>query len=116
MFKPALENKSIVVIGGTSGLGLSAAKAFVAAGAKVVIVGRDEAKVAAAERELGGKGIGLAANATDPKAAPAAINIATGNFGGFHGLYHVAGGSDAGRGWPLARNHERRLGVRSMKT
>jgi NAD(P)-dependent dehydrogenase (short-subunit alcohol dehydrogenase family) len=98
MSKLALENKAIVIIGGTSGLGLSAAKAFVGAGAKVVVVGRDEAKVTAAEKELCGKGIGLAADATDPKAAAAAINIAAGNFGNLHGLYHVAGGSGRKQG------------------
>ena len=47
-----LNNKSLVVIGGTSGLGLSAAKAFVAEGAKVVVVGRDEEKVEEAENEV----------------------------------------------------------------
>lgn len=88
-----LANKSLVVVGGTSGLGLSAARAFVAAGARVVVTGRDEEKVKSAEKELGGKGIGFVADATDPKAATAAINIAAGNFDGFHGLYHVAGGS-----------------------
>ena len=44
----ALENKSIVIVGGTSGLGLSAARAFLAAGARIVIVGRDPSKVEAA--------------------------------------------------------------------
>ena len=44
-----LAHKSLVVIGGTSGLGLSAARAFIAAGARVVVVGRDEQKVKAAE-------------------------------------------------------------------
>ncbi len=93
-----LAGKSIVIVGGTSGLGWSAARAFVAAGARVVVVGRDEAKVEAAEKELSGKGIGFVADATDPKAAPAAIQIAAGNFGGFHGLYHVAGGSGRRQG------------------
>jgi NAD(P)-dependent dehydrogenase (short-subunit alcohol dehydrogenase family) len=93
-----LAGKSLVIIGGTSGLGLSAAKAFAVAGAKVVVVGRDQDKVAAAEQELAGKGIGFAADATDPKAAPAAIQIAVGNFGGFHGLYHVAGSSGRRQG------------------
>jgi NAD(P)-dependent dehydrogenase (short-subunit alcohol dehydrogenase family) len=98
MSKPALENKAIVIIGGTSGLGLSAAKAFVAAGAKVVVVGREAGKVGAAEKELAGRALGFVADATDPKTAPAAINIAAGNFGGFHGLYHVAGGSGRRQG------------------
>jgi len=94
----ALEQKSIVIIGGTSGLGLSAARAFLAEGARVVVVGRNPAKVETAERELGRNVIGLAADATDPKAAVAAINIALGNFNAFHGLYHVAGGSGRQQG------------------
>ena len=93
-----LENKSLVIIGGTSGLGLSAAKAFLAAGARIVIVGRDPDKLDAAKKELGGQALGLAADATDPKAAPAAIQIALGNFGRFDGLYHVAGGSGRRQG------------------
>lgn len=88
-----LAGKSLVVVGGTSGLGLSAAKAFVAEGARVVVMGRDEEKVKAAERELGDAGLGFTADATDPKSAAAAIQIALGNFKAFHGLYHVAGGS-----------------------
>lgn len=89
----SLAGKSIVVVGGTSGLGLSAAKAFIAAGAKVVVVGRDSSKVEAAKADLGKAALALAADATDPHAAIAAINLAVKNFGGFHGLYHVAGGS-----------------------
>ena len=37
----SLDGKVIVVIGGTTGIGLSAAKAFIEAGAKVVAVGRN---------------------------------------------------------------------------
>ena len=36
-----LKNKNIVIIGGTTGIGLSASKAFVANGANVVVVGRN---------------------------------------------------------------------------
>jgi NAD(P)-dependent dehydrogenase (short-subunit alcohol dehydrogenase family) len=93
-----LANKSIVIIGGTSGLGFSAARAFIMAGARVVIVGRDKEKVEVARKELGTSCLGLAADATDPKAAPAAIQIALGNFEGFHGIYHVAGGSGRRKG------------------
>jgi NAD(P)-dependent dehydrogenase (short-subunit alcohol dehydrogenase family) len=88
----SLANKSIVVIGGTSGLGLSAAKAFITAGAKVVVVGKDPGKIETAKRELSGA-LALPADATDPKASVAAINLAIKNFGAFDGLYHVAGGS-----------------------
>jgi NAD(P)-dependent dehydrogenase (short-subunit alcohol dehydrogenase family) len=44
-----LADKTLVVIGGTSGLGLSAARAFLAAGARgVVITGRNPDTAAAA--------------------------------------------------------------------
>jgi NAD(P)-dependent dehydrogenase (short-subunit alcohol dehydrogenase family) len=93
-----LGDKSLVIIGGTSGLGLSAAKAFVAAGAKIVVVGRGDEKVRAAEKELHANGVGYVADATDPRTAAAAIQIAVDKFGGFHGLYHVAGGSGRRQG------------------
>ncbi|MEY2409964.1 MAG: hypothetical protein QOF48_2634 [Verrucomicrobiota bacterium] len=88
-----LADKSLVIIGGTSGLGLSAAMAFVRAGARVVVVGRDAEKVRIAEKELGDGSAGCVADATDPQTATNAIRIAVDKFGGFHGLYHVAGGS-----------------------
>jgi len=88
-----LKGKSIVVIGGTAGLGLSAAKAFLQAGANVVVVGRSEESLNSALVELGSAAKGLVADATDPKTTPRAIEIALENFGRFDGLYHVAGGS-----------------------
>src|SRR2546429_5991624 len=89
----ALAGRVIVIIGGTSGLGLSAAQACIDAGAKVVAIGRDEADVANAAASLGSSASVFAADATDPSSAPAAIDRAIEQFGGFHGLYHVAGGS-----------------------
>ncbi len=88
-----LNGKSIVVIGGTTGLGLSAARAFVDRGARVVVVGRKADSVRAAQRELGDSGLALRGDAIDPETAVKAITLATREFGGFHGLYHVAGGS-----------------------
>ena len=90
---PALSGKSLVVIGGTTGLGLSAARAFVAAGARVIVVGRNAESGAVAQAVLGNAGIVLCADACDPATAPRAIDEAVRVFGGFHGLYHVAGGS-----------------------
>jgi NAD(P)-dependent dehydrogenase (short-subunit alcohol dehydrogenase family) len=89
----SLDNKSIVIIGGTTGLGLSAAQAFVAEGANVVVVGRNPANVEAAETALGQAGHGLAGDATQPQTAAEAIDLAKREFGRFDGLYHVAGGS-----------------------
>ncbi len=93
-----LTGKALVVIGGTSGLGLSAAKAFVAEGARVAVVGRDAEKVRAAEAELGASGAGLVGDAMQPDTAVRAIALAVELFGGFHGLYHVAGGSGRRQG------------------
>jgi NAD(P)-dependent dehydrogenase (short-subunit alcohol dehydrogenase family) len=88
-----LEDKVIVIIGGTTGLGLSAAHACVNAGGKVVVVGRDRDNAKAAANGLGEGGKSLSGDASDPDTAPKAIDFAVATFGNFHGLYHVAGGS-----------------------
>ncbi|WP_046247165.1 SDR family NAD(P)-dependent oxidoreductase [Hymenobacter terrenus] len=93
MKQPWLAGKRIVVIGGTTGLGLSAAQAFVAEGAAVVVVGRDPASGQLAEAQLQGRGLALTGDAVEPETAPAAIARCQQAFGGFDGLYHVAGGS-----------------------
>ena len=89
----ALAGKSIVVVGGTTGIGLSAARAFVEGGARVVVVGRNAESCAAARAQFGEAGRVLSADATDPRTASSAIEEALRAFGEFHGLYHVAGGS-----------------------
>src|SRR5262249_51286998 len=88
-----LANKILVIIGGTTGLGLSAAKTFIREQAKGVIVGRNPDNVAAAQRILAGASQAFTADATSPQTAVKAIHTAIETFGGFHGLYHVAGGS-----------------------
>jgi len=88
-----LENKSIVVIGGTTGMGLSAVKAFVANGARVVAVGKDEESVAELKSCSDANLKLICADATHPNTAAEAINLCCQKFGNFDGLYHVAGGS-----------------------
>lgn len=88
-----LVNKNIVIIGGTTGLGLSAAKAFIAEGAAVVAVGRNTESVAAAQTTLGKKAIVITGDATNADTAVKAIDLCTKQLGNFDGLYHVAGGS-----------------------
>jgi NAD(P)-dependent dehydrogenase (short-subunit alcohol dehydrogenase family) len=91
--KALLENKILVVVGGTTGLGLSAAKAFVASGASVIIVGRNADNARAALATLGANARAIVGDAADSAIAPQAIAMGIETFGGFHGLYHVAGGS-----------------------
>lgn len=88
-----LDKKNIVIIGGTTGIGLSAAKAFIANGAKVIVVGRNADSAEAAKKELGKSAMSLAADAANENTAIQAIDICISNFGSFDGLYHVAGGS-----------------------
>jgi NAD(P)-dependent dehydrogenase (short-subunit alcohol dehydrogenase family) len=88
-----LHNKNIVIIGGTTGLGLSAAKAFTSNGANVVVVGRNEESVNAAKNWLGSKAVAFSGDATQETTATNAIETCIKEFGSFDGLYHVAGGS-----------------------
>ena len=88
-----LKDKNIVIIGGTTGLGLSAAKAFIAEGAKVVVVGRNADSVAEAKTILGKNAEAFSGDATVPGTVVKAIEICIQTGGGFDGLYHVAGGS-----------------------
>lgn len=90
---PKLTGKTLVIIGGTSGIGLSAASAFIAEGARVVAVGNNPQKVAKAQNILGDAVFVFSSDATDSATAPRAIAEAEKRFGGFEGLYHVAGGS-----------------------
>jgi NAD(P)-dependent dehydrogenase (short-subunit alcohol dehydrogenase family) len=100
----ALEGHSIVVIGGTTGLGLSASLAFAREGARLVVVGLLGADAAAARESLGTTIAVLEGDATHAGTAVTAIERAVGAFGRLDGLYHVAGGS--GRRWGDGPLHE----------
>lgn len=118
MPEPLLAGKVIVIVGGTTGLGVSAACAVLAAGAKgVVVTGRDVENAEAAVRCLGENAVAHVGDAVHPEHAEGAIRLAVGRFGRFDGLYHVAGGSgrrfgdgplheltDAGLGFTLDLN------------
>ncbi|HWE97843.1 MAG TPA: SDR family oxidoreductase [Tepidisphaeraceae bacterium] len=117
----ALQDQVIVIVGGTTGLGLSGARACVRAGARVVVVGRDRENAANAGAVLGDHGRVLVGDATDARTAAEAIAAATHEFGRFDGLYHVAGGSGrragdgplheiSDEGWDFTQN----LNLRSL--
>ena len=58
-------NKVVVVTGGTSGIGLATAKAFVAEGAAVFITGRRQDVLDAAVKQIGGRVTGVRADMSD---------------------------------------------------
>jgi NAD(P)-dependent dehydrogenase (short-subunit alcohol dehydrogenase family) len=89
----SLADKNLVIIGGTTGLGLSAAKAFIENGAHVVVVGRNEDSAIEAKKLLGQNAELISADAVQASTAIHAIEHCINNFGSFDGLYHVAGGS-----------------------
>ncbi len=62
------ENKVVLITGGTRGIGFAAAKLFAQEGAHVIIVGRDQDKIAEAARDIPGRGeAGDVSNAADCK-------------------------------------------------
>lgn len=90
----SLQGQNVIIVGGTTGLGLSATKKLVAAGANVVVTSRTQANVDAALAELGPQARGFAADAATPEAAERAVAM----FDRLDALYHVAGGSGRSKG------------------
>jgi NAD(P)-dependent dehydrogenase (short-subunit alcohol dehydrogenase family) len=88
-----LEGKTFVVIGGTAGIGLAGARAFIREGAHVVVVGRNKEGVETACDSSWECCAAMVGDATHPETAEKAIALALDKFGSFDGLYHVAGGS-----------------------
>jgi NAD(P)-dependent dehydrogenase (short-subunit alcohol dehydrogenase family) len=93
MAKGWLLNKRIVIIGGTDGLGLSAALACIEEGANVVAVGNNPAREEEVNSQFEKKGAAITGDAREEAVAEKAIQACVDRYGGFDGLYHVAGGS-----------------------
>jgi 3-oxoacyl-[acyl-carrier protein] reductase len=60
-----LKNKTVVITGGTAGIGLATARAFALEGCKVAVCGRSQDKVTAISREFEEKGYPLFATSVD---------------------------------------------------
>lgn len=93
-----VEGLVVAVVGGTTGLGLSAARRLIDCGAKVVVSSRSEENVRSALAVLGGNARGIAADASDPAAGERTVELAASSFGRLDALYHVAGGSGRSKG------------------
>jgi NAD(P)-dependent dehydrogenase (short-subunit alcohol dehydrogenase family) len=100
MFDPKLLlDRSIVVTGGGSGLGLAMAARFAAHGAKVTIAGRKRDRLEAAAKQIaevareGGEADVFAADIRNPDEAAALVGHAVARFGKVDGLVNNAAGN-----------------------
>ncbi len=88
-----LQNKIAFVTGGTSGIGLEAAKLFRVEGARVVIVGSNAARLEAANKELGGEAVQVRADLRKVADIEAAVEQARVKFGRIDIVFANAGAS-----------------------
>jgi NAD(P)-dependent dehydrogenase (short-subunit alcohol dehydrogenase family) len=95
----SFQNRTYLVTGGGSGIGKGVASGLVAAGASVMIVGRNPDKLTAAVEEIEAlKAQGSVrfepADITNEEEATRAIDAVTAWHGRLHGVVHCAGGSE----------------------
>jgi len=86
-----LANKTALITGGNSGIGLETARLFVAEGARVIITGRNKQTLEAAAKELGPNAFAVVADATDVAATEAAIKKGVEKFGKLDIVFANAG-------------------------
>src|SRR6266704_1661263 len=76
-----LANKTALITGGNSGIGLATARLFVAEGARVAITARNQPTLEAAAKELGPNALAIVANATNIAATEKAVAKAVKKLG-----------------------------------
>jgi 3-oxoacyl-[acyl-carrier protein] reductase len=86
-----LTGKTAFVTGSTRGIGLSIARTLHAAGARVAIVGRDQAKAAGVAAGLGERAVGVGCDVADAGQVEAAITAAESALGPIDILVNNAG-------------------------
>jgi len=85
----SFENKRVVIIGGSSGIGLAVAEEAASQGAEVVIVSSNAERVQQAVKSIGGDAHGQAVDVSDEKA----VESFFANIGAFDHLVFTAGDS-----------------------
>jgi len=84
-------NKIVVITGGTSGIGLAAARQFIKEGATVVVIGRSPQSVGDAQKEIGASGVAIAADVTKSAELDAVFQTVREKYGRIDVLYVNAG-------------------------
>jgi NAD(P)-dependent dehydrogenase (short-subunit alcohol dehydrogenase family) len=90
----SLANKVVAITGGGTGIGADAARAFCAAGAKVVLNGRREAKLAQTAAEIDPSDetvVYVAGDIGQPQTSQQIVELAIERFGGLDILFNNAG-------------------------
>jgi NAD(P)-dependent dehydrogenase (short-subunit alcohol dehydrogenase family) len=93
----SFEDRTYLVTGGGSGIGKGVAAGLAAAGASVMIIGRNADRLAAAVEEIkaeGGEVRYEPADVTNEDEVTRAVDAATAWHGRLHGVVHCAGGSE----------------------
>jgi len=67
-----MSQRTILVVGGTSGIGLEIAKEVVARGDNVILTGRDQERAEAVAASVGPNAQGLAVDISEPERSPRA--------------------------------------------
>lgn len=91
MTNSELGGKTVVITGASRGIGEAAAKAFIAAGANVVMAARNVDAIDALAAQLGPKARAVACDVADPDAVNALIHTAISTFGSVDVLIGNAG-------------------------
>ena len=86
-----LQNKTILVTGGASGLGAACVRLMVQSGANVVIVDLNDENGYALATELGSAATFSKTNVVEEQDVQAAVKTAVERYGGLHGVINCAG-------------------------
>ena len=84
-------SKSVLITGGSSGIGAACARAAVASGHRVALAARSTDKLEALVDELGENAIAIACDVKDPRAQERMFEQAAGKFGGLDVVFANAG-------------------------
>jgi NAD(P)-dependent dehydrogenase (short-subunit alcohol dehydrogenase family) len=86
-----LANKTILITGGTTGIGLESARQFIAEGARVIITGQNAETLSTAAAELGADATAIASNAGSIKAQSELVERIGLDFGKLDAVFINAG-------------------------